>query len=131
MLNMDASVLTLAGTVGITDELEVAVAAPIVSLHVDGSRVNTYRGRTFTQADARAQSVGLADLTIRSKYRFAGDGGSGIAAAVDLRLPTGREQDLLGAGAAALKLSGIGSIERGAVSAHGNAGFTVGGLARS
>ena len=129
MLNMDASVLTLAGTVGITDELEVAVAAPIVSLHVDGSRVNTYRGRTFTQADARAQSVGLADLTIRSKYRFAGDGGSGIAAAVDLRLPTGREQDLLGAGAAALKLSGIGSIERGAVSAHGNAGFTVGGLA--
>ena len=32
-------------------------------------------------------------------------------------------------GAAALKLSGIGSIERGAVSAHGNAGFTVGGLA--
>jgi len=129
MLNMDASVVTLAGTVGITDELEVAVAAPIVSLHVEGSRVNTYRGRTFTQANARAQSVGLADVTIRSKYRFAGDGGSGIAAAVDLRLPTGREQDLLGAGAPALNLSGIGSIERGAVSAHGNAGFTVGGLA--
>ena len=54
ILNMDASVVTLAGTVGITDELEVAVAVPIVSLHVDGSRVNAYRGRTFTQADARA-----------------------------------------------------------------------------
>jgi hypothetical protein len=130
ILNMDASIVTLAGTVGITDELEVAVAVPIVSLHVDGSRVNAYRGRTFTQADARAESVGFADLTIRSKYRFAGDGGSGIAAALDLRLPTGREQDLLGAGAPALKLSGIGSIERGAVSAHGNAGISVGGLAR-
>jgi hypothetical protein len=129
MLNMDASIVTLAATVGITDELEIAVAAPIVSLHVDGSRVNTYRGRTFTQADARAESVGLADLTVRSKYRLSGDGGSGIAAAVDLRLPTGREQNLLGAGSPALKVSGIGSIERGALSAHGNAGFTVGGLA--
>jgi len=69
-------------------------------------------------------------VTVRSKYRLAGDGGSGVAAALDLRVPTGREQDLLGAGAPALKLSGIGSFERGAVSAHGNAGVSVGGLAR-
>jgi hypothetical protein len=129
-LNMDASIVTLATSVGITDELEIAVAAPIVSLYVDGSRVNAYRGRAFTQATAHAQSVGLADLTVRTKYRFAGDGASGMAAALDLRLPTGREQDLLGAGRPAVKLSGIGSIERGAVSAHGNAGVSVGGLAR-
>jgi hypothetical protein len=130
ILNMDASIVTLASTVGITDELEVAVAAPIVSLHVDGSRSDLYRGRAFTQATAHADSVGLADLTVRTKYRLAGDGGSGVAAALDLRLPTGREEDLLGAGAPVLKLSGIGSIERGAVSAHGNAGISVGGLAR-
>ena len=129
-LNMEASIVTLASTVGITDELEIAVAAPIVSLYVDGSRVNAYRGRTFTQATARAQSVGLADLTVRTKYRLAGDGASGIAAALDLRLPTGSEVNLLGAGTPSVKLSGIGSIERGGVSAHGNAGLSVGGLAR-
>ena len=130
MLNMDASIVTLAASVGITDELEIAIAAPIVSLYVDGSRVNAYRGRAFTQATAHAQSVGLADLTVRSKYRLAGDGASGVAAALDLRLPTGREQDLLGAGTPSVKLSGIGSIERGGVSAHGNAGVSIGGLAR-
>ena len=129
-LNMDASVVTLATSVGITDELEIAVAAPIVSLYVDGSRVNAYRGRAFTQATARAQSVGLADLTVRSKYRLAGDGASGVAAALDLRLPTGSEVNLLGAGTPSVKLSGIGSIERGGVSAHGNAGVSIGGLAR-
>jgi hypothetical protein len=129
-LNMDASIVTLAASVGITDELDIAVAAPIVSLNVDGSRVNVYRGRAFTQATAHAQSVGLADLTVRGKYRLAGDGASGVAAALDLRLPTGREQDLLGAGTPSVKLSGIGSIERGGVSAHGNAGISIGGLAR-
>ncbi len=89
-----------------------------------------YRGRAFTQATAHAQSVGLADLTVRSKYRLVGDGASGVAAALDLRLPTGSEVNLLGAGTPSVKLSGIGSIERGGVSAHGNAGVSIGGLAR-
>jgi hypothetical protein len=52
-----------------------------------------------------------------------------VAAAVDLRLPTGREADLLGAGSASTRFSGIGSLERGRLSASGNAGVTVGGLA--
>jgi hypothetical protein len=129
-LDMDASIATLAASIGITDELEIAVAAPIVSLQVDGTRVNVYRGRTFTQATAHAHSVGLADLTVRARYMLAGDGASGVAAALDLRLPTGREPDLLGTGSAAVKLSGIGSIDFGRVSAHGNAGVSVGGLAR-
>jgi hypothetical protein len=56
--------------------------------------------------------------------------GVGAAAAVDVRLPTGREQDLLGAGTASVKIGGIGSLERGRVSTHANAGVAVGGLAR-
>jgi hypothetical protein len=55
---------------------------------------------------------------------------SGVAAAVDVRLPTGRERDLLGAGSTSLKLSGLGSIESGRFSTHGNAGISIGGLAR-
>ena len=130
ILKIDASVATVSGSVGVTDNLEVAVAAPITALHIDGTRVNEYRGRAFTQAAASGQAFGLADLVVRAKYMFSEDAGGGLAAAVDVRLPTGRDQDLLGAGAASLKLSGIGSIERGRLAAHGNAGLSVGGLAR-
>src|SRR5262249_5228311 len=61
-LDIDASVATFYGNVGITDRIEVGFAAPMVSLMLDGSRVNTYRGRAFTQATAHARSTGLADL---------------------------------------------------------------------
>src|SRR3954468_11225415 len=49
-LDVNASVATLYGNVGITDRLDIGFALPFVALTLDGSRVNTYRGRTFTQA---------------------------------------------------------------------------------
>ena len=129
-VNIDASVATLYGNVGVTDRLEVGVAAPFVRLSVAGARVDTYRGRQFTQATASAEAVGLADIIARAKYTLYHAEGDGVAAAVDFRLPTGREEDLLGAGSAAVKFSGIGSIERGALAAHVNGGVSFGGLAR-
>ncbi len=128
-LNIDASIATVYGNVGVTDRLEVGVAAPFVRLSVGGSRVDTYRGRQFTQATASAESVGLADVVARAKYTLYHDDGDGAAAAVDVRLPTGRREDLLGAGSMAMKFSGIGSIERGPIAAHVNGGVTFGGLA--
>jgi len=129
-LNIDASVATLYANVGVTDRLDVGIAAPLVSLSLDGSRVNTYRGRTFTQATASARAVGLADLVVRSKYTLFAEDATGLAALVDVRLPTGRQEDLLGAGSTAVKFSGIGSLEQGRFSAHANAGISFGGLAR-
>lgn len=129
-LNIDANVATLYGNVGVTDRFEVGFAAPFLALQLDGSRVNTYRGRTFTQATASARATGLADIVVRTKYTLLDKNSSGLATAVDVRLPTGREEDLLGSGSAALKFSGIGSIDRGRTSAHANAGVSVGGLSR-
>jgi hypothetical protein len=129
-LHVNASVATLYGNVGLTDRLDVGVAVPLVALTLDGSRVNTYRGRTFTQASASARALGLADLEVRTKYTLLAEQRAGLAALVDLRLPTGREEDLLGAGSASLKFSAIGSIEQGRVSAHANSGVSIGGLAR-
>jgi hypothetical protein len=128
-LAINASVATLYGNVGVTDRIEVGVAAPMVALTVDGSRVNTYYGRQFTQATAHARAVGLADLVLRTKFTPYREHGSAIAGAVDLRLPTGRSEDLLGAGSRSARFSLIGSLESGRVSTHANAGVTVGGLA--
>ena len=129
-LNIDASLATFYGNVGVTDSLEVGFAVPMVALRVDGSRVDVYRGRPFTQATASASAVGLADIVLRTKYTLFADHGSGIAGAIDVRLPTGRQENLLGAGAASLKFTGIGSIENGPATLHVNGGYTVGGLAR-
>ena len=128
-LHIDADVATLYGTIGVTNRMEVGFAAPIVALRIDGSRVNTYRGRTFTQATASGRTIGLADLVLRTKYTLFDEDATALAAAVDVRLPTGREQDLLGTGSASYKVSAIGSLEAGRVSAHANAGVSRGGLA--
>jgi hypothetical protein len=129
-LDIDADVTTLFGNVGVTDRLEIGFAAPMIAIRLNGTRVNTYRGRAFTQANASAMAFGLADLVVRSKYTLYDDGGVGVAAAADVRLPTGRKEDLLGAGATSVRLAGIGSLERGRLSAHANAGVALGGLAR-
>ncbi|HMF95973.1 MAG TPA: transporter [Vicinamibacterales bacterium] len=128
-LNIDASVATLYGTVGVTHHMEVGFAAPYISLNIDGTRVNTYRGRTFTQASGSGHATGLADMLVRTKYTLYDDENTALAAAVDLRLPTGRQEDLLGAGSASIKFTAIGSVEAGRLSAHANAGLTRGGLA--
>lgn len=128
-LAIGASVATLYGNVGLTDRVEVGFAAPMVSLVMDGSRVNTYRGRQFTQASAHARSVGLADLVIRTKFTPYRENGAALAGAVDVRLPTGRNEDLLGAGTRSVKFSAIGSLENGRLSTHANLGVAVGGLA--
>jgi hypothetical protein len=108
-LALDTSVTTLHGTVGITDWIEVGFAAPVVSIFLDGSRVNTYRGRTFTQATAHTRSIGLADLVLRTKFTAFKEGGTALAGAVDVRLPTGRPEDLRGAGSPTLRFTAIGS----------------------
>ncbi len=129
-LNIDAGVATVYGNIGVTNRFEIGAAVPFVRLQLDGTRIDTYRGRDFTQATASAHAVGLADLVVRGKYTLYDNDGDGAAAAVDVRLPTGRENDLLGAGSAAVKVSGIGSIDRGPVAAHLNGGISLGGLAR-
>lgn len=128
-LAVDASVMTLSGNVGVTNHVEIGVAVPMVSLSLDGSRVNTYRGRTFTQAAAEAHAIGVADLVMRTKFMVYEDQGTALAAAVDLRLPSGRREDLLGSGKRAWKLTAIGSLEGGRLAGSANVGIGLGGLA--
>jgi len=129
-LDIDASVATFYGNVGVTDRIDVGFALPMVSLVMDGTRINNYRGRNFTQATAHARSTGFADAVVRTKFVAFHDEGASIGAAIDLRLPTGSSENLLGAGTTSVKLAAIGSLEHGRLSSHANAGVTVGGLAR-
>jgi hypothetical protein len=129
-LNINADIATLYGNIGISDAVEIGVALPMVALRLNGSRINNYYGEAFTQSSATATAIGFTDLVVRSKATVFNEEGLGLAAALDVRLPTGKEADLLGAGTPSLKLSAIGSAERGRWSAHADVGGSVGGLAR-
>lgn len=129
-LNIDASVATLYANIGVGSRVDLGVAVPLTELRVAGSRVNTYRGRAFTQATASATAIGLADMIVRSKFVLYDEDGAGLAAAADVRLPTGREADLLGTGTSSVRVSAIGSREGRYASAHVNLGYEFGGLLR-
>ena len=128
-LHLDADVATLYGNIGVGSRIDLSGAAPLVWLRMDGTRVNTYRGRQFTQATANAQTIGLADVLVRAKVNVFEESGGSIAGAVDVRLPTGRTEDLLGAGKTSVRVSAIGSLESARASAHANVGAAFGGLA--
>jgi hypothetical protein len=120
--------LTLSTNVGVTDRLDLSAALPLVRLTMSGERVDTLRGVPVVQAAATVDASGVGDLALRAKYRAVGQGGTGLALGIETRLPTGAEENLLGAGEASLKPRVIGSIERGRVSIHSELGYSFGGL---
>jgi hypothetical protein len=127
-MELDSRVVTFTGSYGLTDRLDISAGVPLVELSMSGSRVNTYRGQSVVQAVAEATSRGFGDVAVRAKYGVINGPSSGLAIAGELRLPTGREQDLLGAGKTGFSALVIASSEHGLLGYHGNLSLTGGGL---
>ena len=139
-LNLTTDTVVFSGIYGVTDRLDLSVAVPLVAVDVDASvRARILRLATTANPDLHVfegdnpdehifalsgHAAGLGDVLVRAKYNFLTRRGGGLAAAIDLRTPTGDESDLLGAGALQAKVYGIGSIAFGNVSPHINAGYT-------
>lgn len=131
-LTLDLSARTMTGlfNVGVTDHLDIGAAVPIVSISLEGSRINTYRGQVLVQARADARSTGVGDVAIRGKYRFLDRPGvGGLAAVGEVRLPTGDADKLLGTGDTAVSALAIASFEQGRLGVDGNFGVVRGGAA--
>jgi hypothetical protein len=118
----------LVANAGITNRVEVSGALPLVALQLEGERTNVYRGSTFVQASGQADVAGLGDAMARLKVRVLGDRAAGLAIGGDVRFPTGREEDLLGAGRVGYRVLAITSAEGRQVAVHGNAFLARGGL---
>lgn len=115
---------------GISDRVDIGVAVPVVSMELSGERINTYRGQTIPQAAATARTTGVADMAITARAHLLGGRASGLTAGAEVRLPTGREEDLLGTGKTAVRVLGIGSVEGSRAAAHVNGGYSWGGISR-
>jgi len=121
--------LTVSGVVGITDRFDLSAALPVVSLSLEGSRTDTYRGTRFQQASASASVTRLADVLVRGKYNLARGQWGGFSIGGDLRLPTGAEDDLVGAGQRGWRGFAVFSGGSGVVSTHFTGGISRGGVA--
>ena len=127
-LEVESSVVTGFATVGVTDRLDVGVAVPFIWLDLQGERVNTYRGDEFVQARGIVSASGFGDVSLRGKYELVSGRSGGLAAAAELRLPTGREEDLLGSGRRFVRVMAIASVEGPTASGHANIGWGQGGI---
>jgi len=127
-LRIRTNTLTMFGSYGVTDRLEIGGAVPLVQLHLEGSRTDVYHGQTFVQASGKADASGIADVAVRAKYALVNTREGAFGVAAEWRLPTGKAEDLLGAGKSAVRLLALGSVEGTRVSVHGNAGIVRGGV---
>jgi hypothetical protein len=132
---------------GVTDRWDVGLAVPFIKVNLDASvqarilrlvtcavpalcnpLVHTF-DRTNPDATLNVrhtgEASGLGDVVLRSKYQFAHMAGGGLAAAVDIRLPTGNEKELLGAGGSEAKFLLVASAEHGRFGQHVNFGYTA------
>ena len=125
---------------GVTDRFDVGVAVPIVNVKID-ARIDGEVIRTATAANPTIHSfdglglttksfadsgsaTGLGDILLRAKYNVYRTPAAAFAAALDLRLPTGNEDNLLGTGATQTQVFFIGSGEYARFSPHVNFGYT-------
>jgi hypothetical protein len=129
-LRLRTTTAVLSVAAGVSERVDVGVAVPIVSLDMTGERTNTYRGRSAIQAAASARASGLGDVALRSKAVVVGRPAATLALLGEVRLPTGRADDLLGAGRAAARLGLAASLQQSSVALHANAAYGVGGVSR-
>ena len=142
-LSLDVSTDTVAvfGNYGLTDRWDVGLAIPFVRVDMDARVLATIRRlatvanpliHTFqagvdvpTQTfNSSASASGLGDIALRTRYRIANFRSGGLAAAADVRLPTGDEENLLG-GSTQVKLFLVESAGTDRITQHVNIGYTI------
>jgi hypothetical protein len=128
-MRLRSETMRMFANVGVLDELELGIVVPFARITLEGERTNVYRGTPFVQATATGSASGVGDVALRAKYGLFNSRTTSLAAAGELRLPTGDEENLLGAGSMSWRLLGVASYESGPIGVHANGGFVLGGIA--
>lgn len=123
---------------GLTDTMDISVALPIIDVNLAVNSQATIRrlgtankpethyfrppgasgfGTQQAFSDS-ASAVGLGDVSARFKANVYSTGPSRFAVGLELRVPTGDEEDLLGSGALGLKQFAVWSYSGRSVSPH-------------
>jgi hypothetical protein len=132
---------------GVTDRLDVGVGIPIVHVsmdltyhatildfatHVSSPTTHLFANGGKTQDfTATGSASGVGDIVLRGKYSLMGTSTAGAGVGAELRVPSGKEEDMLGTGAAQFRVFFIGAGGNGKTIGHVNAGFTASGSGAS
>ena len=127
---------------GLTEWVDLSVSVPLVETDLTVTSLATIRrlgtsanpnvhffeGQTGEPGIARTyvaggQANGIGDITVRVKGRASDMGSSRVALGVDARLPTGDEENLLGAGALGMRPFVVWSLTNDTVSPHANVSY--------
>ena len=123
-VNLDTHTVAAFGQVGVTDSFDIGVIVPWV--RVDLAAEGLYLGPNGTTEGRltvpRARAWGIGDMGIFGKYLLWRQTDGGIAAAFDVRLPTGDEDDLRGLDITRTTAALVWS-KGGRISPHANVGF--------
>lgn len=148
-LRLESDITTLFVNWGVTDRIDLAMVVPVIDValaarvdatvddlatagHLDeqGNPAPIHRfagGATAAAFEVGGSAAGIGDLILRGKLNLKKLDGRALAAAAEVRLPTGDEDDLLGTGETQVRLLVIGSADFGPVAPHVNLGYTLSG----
>ena len=117
-LTITSDTLVLFANLALNRWFDASVAAPLVTLRLDGTHLIAGQ-----QAIGSATARGIGDVALRGKIRLYERGQGGAALGVDLRLPTGDPEAMLGAGVTRTLVSGIWSGTAGPLAPHASFGY--------
>jgi len=140
-LKVSTDLFAVFGNYGLTDRWDVGIAVPFVHVDMDARvlatirrlatsanpLIHTFQAGTDTPTQtfsSGGSATGIGDIALRTKFRVTDFPAGGLAAAVDVRLPTGDEENLLG-GPTQVKFFLVESAGTNRVTQHVNIGYTV------
>jgi hypothetical protein len=129
-LGLTARTVAISSTMGVTDNVDIGVVVPLVSVKIDGSS-SLFNGSGVDTRLAQTTSIfsGLGDVSAMAKYRFVRFKGQdmpdpgGVALLVNMRLPTGSRENLRGLGVTRTLVGGVYSSGTSIIRPHASAGF--------
>jgi Putative MetA-pathway of phenol degradation len=138
-LDAGISVFALSATWGISNNVDIGFAVPIVDLSVSGTSIGTivpvtgtiahfWKG-TITEpqlvdtARGSTKQTGIGDVSVRAKFNLVQSPIGGAAFLADVRLPTGKEENLLGTGKTSVITWFITSLTLKQFTPHANVGY--------
>jgi hypothetical protein len=140
-MNLRSDTEAFFGNFGITDKVDLGLVVPVETVKMDltyhkiirdfathAVSPDTHRfgnGQKTDDASESASATGIGDIVVRGKVGFPSKSSQGFALGIDLRLPTGDEENMLGTGATQTHVYLIASGERGKLGHHANVGFTA------
>jgi len=140
-MNVNVVVGTISATYGVTDFIDIGVAIPLVRTEVSGrseaqmlpfgtGAIHRFGGTAVdpilrATASMEGSASGIGDIAGRLKINLGQSTRMGVALLTEFRLPTGDEENLLGVGAAQLRVTGLYSAQLGTFSPHLNLGYAA------